>query len=379
MNLTSTNVLDINETAEAIIAIGPKRTVIVEGDMGSGKTTLLKLLHKRLPDYVPVYFDSTTKEIGDMFVPMFDKIDDTNVVRYGINEELGFHYSKPVILMIDEMGKNAAVKNALLRIVLERETAGGRKLPEGSIVFATTNLSAEGVGDMLLPHHRNRLIVVRMRKSTAPEWVENFARPNGLHPSVIGWVNETPQLGESFTDVDLRMGDVGSMSGVEFSRRLDELNPHIYHPKAPWRTAFVTWRSLEAASDILWENLPTQITLQLLIGAIGERSARDLMAFVQLADDLPKMAEIQSDPMNAKIPDTAPAKMMVVDRALATMEYEWVSNWMQYLARLPRELQGVFVNTARKDSYVKRNIVVNCREFGDWCMENGWMYAGDKK
>lgn len=379
MNLTSTNVLDINETAEAIIAIGHKRTIIVEGDMGSGKTTLLKLVHKRLPDHIPVFFDSTTKEIGDMFVPMFDKIDATNVVRYGINEELGFQYSKPVILMIDEVGKNPAVKNALLRIMLERETAGGRKLPEGSIVFATTNLSAEGVGDMLLPHHRNRLILVRMRKSTAPEWVENFARPNGLHPSVIGWVNETPQLGESFTDVDLRMGDVGSMSGVEFSRRLDELNPHIYHPKAPWRTAFVTWRSLEAASDILWENLPTQITLQLLIGAIGERSARDLMAFVQLADDLPKMAEIQSDPMNAKIPDTATAKMMVVDRALATIEYEWVSNWMQYLARLPRELQGVFVNTARKDSYVKRNIVVNCREFGDWCMENGWMYAGDKK
>ena len=379
MNLTSTNVLDINETAEAIIAIGPKRTLIAEGDMGSGKTTLMQMVHKRLPDHIPIHLDATTLDVADLLVPMFDKIDDTGIVRYAINEHLGFHLNKPVILMIDEMGKaNPAVKKALMRVVLEREMAG-KKLPEGSIVFATTNLSAEGVGDMLLPHQRNRLIVVRMRKSTAPEWVENFARPNGLHPSVIGWVNETPQLGESFTDVDLRMGDVGSMNGVEFSRKLDELNPHIYHPKAPWRTAFVTWRSLEAASDILWENLPTQITLQLLIGAIGERSARDLMAFVQLADDLPKMAEIQSDPMNAKIPDTAPAKMMVVDRALATMEYEWVSNWMQYLARLPRELQGVFVNTARKDSYVKRNIVVNCREFGDWCMENGWMYAGDKK
>lgn len=373
------NSLDINQIVEAIKAVGPKRTVFIEGDMGSGKSSSLKLLARRLPNHVPLYFDSTTKDIGDLMVPMIEKIDEAGIVRYALNEELGFHYDKPVILMIDEFGKaNPAVKNGLLRVALER-TIGDKKLPEGSIVFMTSNLGAEGVGDLLLPHHRNRIVKLRMRKSSSSEWIENFARPNGIHPAMIGWVKEESKLGESFTDVDMRMGDTNKMSAQDINNKLDELNPYIFHPKAKWRTSFFTWRSAEAASDILWdsENLDKDTTTQLLIGAIGERATRDLQAYIAMADDLPKMAEIQSDPMSARIPEGAAAQVMVVDKALATLEYAWVDNWMKYLGRLPKEVQGLFVNTARKENYVKRNVVTACKEFGAWCLENGWIYSKD--
>jgi MoxR-like ATPase len=185
--------VELNALAYAIAAVGDKQTILVEGDMGSGKTSILKLLARLLPKHVPVYFDSTTKDIADMFVPMFDKIDDDGVVRYAVNEELGFHSKKPIILMIDELGKaNPSVKNGLLRIMQEHETAGGKKLPDGSIVFATTNLGAEQVGDLLPPHARNRITVVRMRKPDHKEWVE-WGQSNGIHHSVLGWVNENPR------------------------------------------------------------------------------------------------------------------------------------------------------------------------------------------
>lgn len=376
------NALEINQLATAIKAMGDKRTVFVEGDMGSGKTSILNLLRAMLPEHVPVYLDATTKDLGDLMVPMFDKIDDAGIVRYALNEELGFHHKKPVILMIDEYGKaNPAVKNGLLRVALERKI-GSHELPEGSIVFMTSNLGAEGVGDLLLPHQRNRIVRVRMRKSSAPEWIENFARPNGLHPAVIGWVKETPKVGESFTDVDMRVGDTTRMRADEINQKLDELNPYIFHPKATWRTAFFTWRSGEAASDILWAyeaNAFDRETLtQLLIGTIGERATRDMQAYIALSDDLPQMLDIQTNPMTAKIPEGAAAQVMVVDKALATLEYAWVSNWMKYLGRLPREVQGLFVNTARRTNYNKLDVITSCKEFGDWCLENGWLYTNDK-
>jgi energy-coupling factor transporter ATP-binding protein EcfA2 len=370
--------VELNALAYAIAAVGDKQTILVEGDMGSGKTSILKLLARLLPKHVPVYFDSTTKDIADMFVPMFDKIDDDGVVRYAVNEELGFHSKKPIILMIDELGKaNPSVKNGLLRIMQEHETAGGKKLPDGSIVFATTNLGAEQVGDLLPPHARNRITVVRMRKPDHKEWVE-WGQSNGIHHSVLGWVNENPQVLQSFTELP---EPSGNPSTEEYQRHLDDANPYIYHPKAKWRTAFVTPRSLEAASDILWQaDKFDKATVRLLLtGTIGDRAARDMQSFLELASDLPTNQDIKDNPMTAKVPESPAAYCMVVQRTLATIEYQWVSQWMKYLSRLPKEAQGLFINAARKDDYHKQDVVVNTKEFQEWCVANGYMYFNDKK
>jgi hypothetical protein len=388
MNTASFNTLDINALALAIAAIGNKRTVMVQGDMGSGKSSISKLLadprqFPQLDKHVSVYCDCTTKDLGDLTIPKLKDLDGNDFVRYATNEELGLHLKNtPITLMIDEYGKaNAAVKNALLRLMLERKM-GAYTLHPDSIVFCTTNLGAEGVGDILPPHARNRMVITRMRKSNNKEWLE-WGIDNAIHPSILGWANETPQLFQSFTDVRDPKASNPNISAADYARELDEANPYIYHPKAPWRTSFVTPRSLEAASDILWAAdkymLDKTTVLQLLLGTLGERGARDLMAFVTLADDLPKLQQIKDDPMNAKVPESAAAMCMVVYRTLATIEYSWVSSWMRYMARLPRESQGLFINGVRKATYPKRDIVAGTKEFGDWCIQNGWMYSADKK
>jgi MoxR-like ATPase len=108
------NTLSYAETATAIAAIGHKRTVYVEGDMGSGKTSLMKELCRMYPDHIPVVIDGTRMEIGDLVVPMFDKIDDAGIVTYAINEAFGVHLNKPMIFNIDEIAKAPRpVQNAL--------------------------------------------------------------------------------------------------------------------------------------------------------------------------------------------------------------------------------------------------------------------------
>jgi hypothetical protein len=229
-------------------------------------------------------------------------------------------------------------------------------------VFATTNLAAEGVGDILRAHQRNRVTIVRMAKPTAEEFI-SWGLNNGVNPSVLGWVRETPQALHSF----------------EQYTNPDE-NEYIFHPKSA-RASFVTPRSLERAGR--WidcrDAMDNQTLTALLIGTVGARAALDMSAWIELSDQLPKVADIQNSPETAKVPTNASAITMVVYRVLGAIEREWVDAWMTYMQRLPSEAQFLFANCAREEDYSKRNIVMQNGKFGAWALKNNAMFSADKK
>ena len=360
---TTMYALGLDQVEALIRKSGALRTILVQGDMGTGKSSLLTVLAKALPDHTPCYFDCTTKDLGDITIPNIAKLDDgTGYVTYLTNEELGAHNNTPVIIMIDEFGKaNPAVKNALLRLILERKI-GSYTLHPDSIIFATTNKGSEGVGDLLPPHARNRMTVIQTRKPNNMEWIE-WGINNEIDHTLLGWCKDNPQLFYSFEDV-----------------KDPDDNPYIFHPKQQ-RAAFVTPRSLEAASDILKarDGLDDQTVTAALMGTIGERGAMDLMAFVKLADQLPSAESIKQDPKNAKVPNSAAGICMVVYRTLASLEKDWVDPWMDYLVRLDKEAQGMFANGVRAPKYSKQSLVMTNKKFTQWAMDNNYMFAADKK
>jgi hypothetical protein len=354
--------INLDQIAALIKSVGRKRTVLVQGHMGTGKSSLLRTLSHEMPTHQPCYFDCTTKDLGDITLPNLSTADGQGYVTYATNEELGAHYKKPIILMIDEYGKaNPAVKNALLRLMLERKIGSYELHPE-SVIFATTNLGAEGVGDLLPPHARNRITVVTARKPTNMEWIE-WGINNSVDHTLLGWCKDNPQLFNSFED-----------------HPNPDDNPNIYHPKQQ-RAAFVTPRSLEAASDILKarDGMDDQTVTAALMGTIGNRGAMDLMAFVKLADQLPSLESIKKDPSNAKVPTSAAAVCMVVYRTLASIERDWLDNWMVYMDRLDPEAQGMFANGVRAPKYGKQSVVMTNTKFTQWAMANGHMFAADKR
>jgi len=353
--------LSLDQIEDFIAATGHLRTALVQGHMGTGKSSLLTALAKRLPTHTPCYFDCTTKDLGDITLPNIQTADGQGYVTYATNEELGAHINAPIILMIDEYGKaNPAVKLALLRLMLERKI-GSYTLHPDSIIFATTNLGAEGVGDLLPPHARNRITVITARKPSNMEWIE-YGINNDFDHTLLGWAKDNPQLFLSFEDV----------------RDPDE-NPYIYHPKAQ-RAAFFTPRSGEAASDILKQRdmFDDQTLTATLMGTIGDRAAMDLMAFVKLADQLPSLQSIKDDPKSAKVPDSAAAVCMVVYRTLASLEKDWLDAWMDYMPRLDKEAQGMFANGVRAPKYSKQAMVMTNKKFTKWAMDNNYMFAADK-
>jgi hypothetical protein len=329
---------------------------------------MLDMLAVKFPTHTPCYFDGTTKESGDVVIPRLidGTVGDTEsrgYVKYYTNEELGMHLNKPIILMVDEYGKAVPpVKNAMMRTMLERKMGSYALHPE-SIVFATTNLGAENVGDMLLPHHRNRMTLVRMKKPDATMWIE-WGINNGIDHSLLGWVKDNPHLMQSFTEV-----------------KDPNDNPYIYHPKDAARTSFVTARSMAKASNWLKlrDQMDVQSTTAALIGTIGPRGAMDLMAFVTLADKLPKSQDIKDNPLTALIPDSAAGVCMVVFRTLASIERTWMDAWMDYMERLPLEAQGMFVNGVRRNDYKHQSVVMTNKKFSQWALKNNFLFSADKK
>lgn len=356
--------MGLEATKDSIKFGGHNRTILVEGHMGTGKSTLLWMLDEELPTHKAFYFDCTTKtDAGDIGLPHFNKIEEDGCVTYVPNEELGLHLDQPIILMIDEFGKaNQSVKNGCLRLMLERKW-GSKDLHPESIIFATTNMGAEGVGDLLKPHERNRISVVRSRKPDADEWIA-WGLNNGIHPTVLGWANDNPHIFQSFEDVEN-----------------PEDNQYIFHPQQQ-RSAFVTPRSLHAASDWLYVMDDGHITnnslTAILMGTIGERAAMDMMAFVTLSNELPSLESIKSDPMLAKIPDSAAGTCMVVFRTLSTIDKDWMDAWMVYMSRLETEAQGMFVNGVRAKGFKKQSIVMTNKKFTEWALAHKHLYSADK-
>ena len=377
--------VDLDQATNMIATAGHLRTVLVSGHMGTGKSSMLTMLSELKPTHRPCYFDCTTKDLGDIMIPKMkgggstmrgkinpmthevslttvdnDESGGQDFVRFATNEELGMHFDGPVIIMIDELGKaNPMVQNALLRLMLERKV-GSYALHPDSIVFATTNLGSEGVGDMLKPHARNRITCVTLKKPDYLSWI-GWGLNNGIDHTILGWVKDNPQVFQSFEDVE----------------NPDD-NPYIYHPRSQ-RAAFVTPRSLESASDWLKRraHMDDVSVTAALLGTIGDRAAMDLMAFVHLAEDLPTMESIKHSPETAKVPASAAAVCMVVYRTLATIDADWIDAWMVYMGRMDTEAQGLFANGVRAPRYAKQGLVMTNQSFTNWARSRSYLFAAD--
>ena len=365
--------LSINQVYNLIKAVGKKRTVLVEGHMGSGKTSIGRMLAEDLKEtHTFVYFDCTTKDLMDLGAPKVVRWDETGEEYLTMipNEELGIHLNRPVILMFDEIAKNKGLINGVRRTMLER-TVHGKKLHPDSIVFATTNLGAEKLGDVFPAHSRNAIITIRMRKSDAQEWADDYAINAGIHPIVISWVlKEVPQVFASFEDV--ANPDAADSAGG---------NPYIYHPQAVGRTAFVTHRSLEGVSDLLYlRDQMDETTLRAaMAGTFGVRAAGDILSYIKIADDMPSAEEIKENPKTAKVPSSAPAVCMLIMRALNTLDRSWINAWMDYMVRLDAPEQAIFVHAAKQPKYKHHELVMTNKKYTEWALKNQHLSQADKK
>jgi len=361
--------LSLTEFANAVATVGDQVTIIGQGEPGIGKSAMLKFIASKLPNYETAYIDCTLLDLGDFALPyteLASSMTGLKVTKFAPNARFKFQSNKPVIVMLDEIGKAMkAVKNVLLTLMLEKRI-GDVQLPEGSIVFGTTNLATDGVGDSLEAHARNRVCFVTVRKPHAgfhPDGIVDsdswgaWAMNNDIAPEVIAWVKQFPQALESYTDP------------------AQKDNAYIFNPTRAGQAAFVTPRSLEKASHIAKKRpmLGEAVTISALAGTIGESAARDMQAFFTVVDKLPTWDAIMQSPDTAKVPDDAVAKCILVFSAITRVEKDTLGKWLRYAERLDKELQALFARSVVK-STAKQAMAVSNKDFVNWATINQWLF-----
>jgi hypothetical protein len=315
--------INLAQATTLIESCGAHNTILLRGAPGVGKSSILKTLSQRMPDYLPCYIDVANLDLGDLAMPVIDR--DSMTTSYAPNARFGIAkgQNKPVLLMLDELGKaSRPVLNMLLPVILEHRL-GDVALPPGSIVFGTTNLDTDGVGDNIPAHAYNRMTVVNVSNPTTDEWL-HWASINDVTPEVMAFAKQYPQVFDSYTDLD--DGDN---------------NPYIFNPRAGQTKAFCSPRSLEKTSNLIKQRAVLgDALIPALAGTIGEAAARDMEALVNLADQIPTFEAVTASPDKTKLPEGAGAYFLMAfmlagrvkeDTMDAVMTY--VERWSQFEAR----------------------------------------------
>jgi hypothetical protein len=310
----------LSQASNLIRTIGTTNTVLLRGQPGIGKSYILHTLRESYPNHFMSYIDAANLDLGDIAMPVVDK--EELITEYAPNARFGVgrNQTKPVVMMIDELGKaSRPVMNMLLPVILERRI-GDLMLPEGSIIFATTNLDTDGVGDNIPAHAYNRMTVCTVANPTSDEWLQ-WASNNGVCPEVMAFAKQTPEIFDCYVDLE---------KGVK--------NPYIFNPMAGVVRGFCSPRSLAKASNIIAQRAALgSAVLPALAGTIGEPAARQMEALINLADQLPLFEQIVKAPSTTKVPKGAGALFLLAFMLAGRVTAETMDSVMEYGERISKE------------------------------------------
>ena len=330
--------MKVNHTQAATLirTIGADNTILLRGQPGIGKSDIFKSLRSQLPDHHFCYIDVANLDLGDLGMPVIDRENmATNYapnVRFGVGKD----QHKPVVLMLDELGKaSRPVMNMLLPVILEHRL-GDVSLREGSIVFGTTNLDTDGVGDNIPAHAFNRMTVATLGNPTSEEWLQ-WATNNAVPPEIMAFAHQTPEVFDCYADLDPKTK-----------------NPYIFNPLTGNTKAFCSPRSLVKAGNIIKQrNILGDATLPALAGTIGESAARQMDALINLADQLPSFSAIVANPEKTKVPTSAGALFLMAFMLVGKVKDDTLDAVMTYAERMSAvsfEAHALFIMTLATNS-----------------------------
>lgn len=359
LNKTAT----LKEAEDLIIALGGEGTVHLVGEPGVGKTSMYNNIVRRT-GYRGIYIDAPNVELGEFGIPIPNH--ETKTTHTYPNDMWGFHLNEPLVIFIDEFTKAPdQVKNTMHPMLNSPRMIMGIPLHKDTIVITAGNYSGDSVGDNMKSHSRNRVTVIQVKKPHAgfnpdgsidkDSWGEWAIRSN-IAPEILAWVKDNPHTLASYLD--------SAQSG----------NKYIFNPKEPQKS-FVSPRSLARASKILEKRslVSENAVITALEGTIGAPAARDLMAFVAVADTLPTWEEIVKDPLNAKVPSSPAALCLLAFSAVQKIDRDSINKFFDYLKRTPKELQSVFCLTGMKNDD-KKKLFLTSQAFTDWMRTNQYLF-----
>lgn len=338
----------ITQTAQLIGAAGKDVCFHVVGEPGIGKSTILKMLEEQFGDqYEYVYADCPLMDLPDFAMPVVEG----RTTHFAPSALWGFNSTKPKIIMLDEVSKAPkVVKPMFTRLMLER-CIGDFKLPVGSIVFSTGNNTSDGVGDTMQGHINNRVSRISVSKPTSEAWIQ-WALNNGVNDMVLVGAHQFPHIFESYLD--------------------SQDNHYIFNPKRN-TGAFVSPRSLHKAGFILDQRktFGRDLTQEALEGTVGISFARDLMAFLDVADTVPTWAAIKEKPATTAIPTSPAAQLLLVFGSVPQVTKANAAVFTEYFFRFPLEVRMLWARQFK----ARLECVMGVEQFRKTLVADHWIFS----
>jgi hypothetical protein len=342
------------EAANIIEVVGDTSTCILLGEPGIGKTQILKTLEERLGDgYDYIYVDCPLKELMDIGANIPNH-DDRALTYYvaGLFNLSGPGANRPKVIMLDEVFKtDKMMRKIFTRLILERYV-GDKRLPDGSIVFGTSNNVTDGVGDVLEGHVGSRVMIVPLRKSNATEY-NSWAGKHKVSPLTRSWVALNPRSMHSYTDAG------------------QEDNPYIFNPRKN-NKQYVCPRSITKADFAVIQRkdrFSENEMMVALIGMIGESAARSMMAFVQVQHKMVKYEDVLANPKTVTVPEDIAVQLMMMMEAVDKLNtQDELSAYMEFVNRVKSsEIQAIFFTMMSKD---RMKLARYNQQINEWSHKN---------
>jgi len=310
-----------------------KTSVFLWGKSGVGKSTVVKQVANEL-----------SLKLNDVRLSQLDSIDlrgfpcpdlKAGKMHWLPADFLPKETDPPGILFLDECNAALpAVASGAYQLILDR-AIGSYKLPDHwAIVAAGNNVGDRGVTHSMPAPLNNRFIHLDF-EIDADDWARQ-AQKDGIHRNIRSYIRFQPA---SLHDFD------------------SAINPRN----------FPTPRSWYMVNTIYNDGYSPTETFEILKGVIGEGHAAKFVGYCRDIASMPDIDSILLNPDEAKLPGSQAVMHAVVttlvDDKTTTSNFDRI---MRYVARLPREIQVVFVRGAT----TKDEAIYQCPSYMDWGLAN---------
>lgn len=354
-------VLPIDQLAGLIYSVGQFTSLLLQGEPGVGKTSTLAEISQMLGDkwrkpgdYLPEdkydYIMIPAAQLDVAAIGLAMPVVETKTIEMFIGGLLHPHDPRPKIIMVDELAKAQRIIMPALRDLLLERRAFNHRLPEGSIVVATTNNPADGLGDVIKAHEGNALTIIQTTKPTLEGWLA-YAQRTGVSALTCTTVSMFPTMFESYVTHDVSK------------------NPYVFDP-AKRLLSFVSPRSLVKNDRAFVKNrhlLTHQQLLAGMTGTIGQAAAQAFVMMMDVEKEIIPVDMVLKDPQAAPIPSSIAAKLFMLFQSFSHLStQEDLAKYMEYVMRWQHnDLEGVFAHGAQNHpntkSFAHRNPKLN-----DW-------------
>jgi len=210
---------------------------------------------------------------------------------------------------------------------------GESRLPDGIIVTACSNREGDRSGvQRELAFITNRRMVIQIEPSL-DAWV-NWAEKEDIDPMAIAFARTKP--------------------GTVFTTTV---------PEKPG--PFCTPRSLVMVSRLIGEMEMSTFT-ECACGLIGEGAAGEFVAFLRVAEQLPKFEDIIANPTKVKVPDRPDASYAAMQMIAHRVSEETAIPAFTYLSRMSKEFQVAGL----RGTFNRVPGIVRSPEFAAWLRDN---------